>query len=313
MWVSWASTDSSSAKDETVTYGTSPGALTNTVTGQTVTYEFSVGAYTSPYLHHALLTGLEPGTQYFYRVGGKCGQSALANFTTSPGPSERMTFAVMGDLGQTSNSADTLAHIVSNPEVDTIMHIGDLSYADSDEPRWDSWGALIDYASCRIPWNTIVGNHEVESNSKDGSFKAYSSRFWTPAVQARGPANGTWYSLELGMVHCALGAVERGSYSVLRLSLREGGVLRRERIAGRVVLTPCSLHLPDAAYTCRDLRLGLRGLLGRLAAVRVAHGGPRVGRPLHHAVARRDVPRAVHELQLGAFGCSCVWLGGGPV
>jgi len=32
-------------------------------------------------------------------------------------------------------------------------------------------------------------------------FKAYNARFWTAAVQARGPSNGTWYSLELGMIH----------------------------------------------------------------------------------------------------------------
>lgn len=30
--------------------------------------------------------------------------------------------------------------------------MGDLSYADSLETRWDSWQTLIQYVSSRVPW-----------------------------------------------------------------------------------------------------------------------------------------------------------------
>lgn len=35
--------------------------------------------------------------------------------------------------------------------------IGDLSYADSDETRWDSWQSLVEYQSSHVPWQVIVG------------------------------------------------------------------------------------------------------------------------------------------------------------
>ena len=119
--------------------------------------------YTSPYLHHVLLTGLTPATLYFYQVragregrgarfacararripnlpppptparqvgGGASGTSPVLNFTSQPAPGltgAPMTLAIIGDLGQTSNSADTLAHILQNPTLTAIMHVGDLS------------------------------------------------------------------------------------------------------------------------------------------------------------------------------------------
>jgi hypothetical protein len=44
------------------------------------------------------------------------------------------TFAVVGDLGQTHNSLDTLRHMVDAGRHFTV-HVGDLSYADCDQPR----------------------------------------------------------------------------------------------------------------------------------------------------------------------------------
>ena len=47
----------------------------------------------------------------------------------------------------------------------------------------------------------LLRSHEVETDSDGVMFKAYNARFWTPAVNARGPSNGTWYSFDAGMVH----------------------------------------------------------------------------------------------------------------
>lgn len=67
-------------------------------------------------------------------------------------------FAVIGDLGQTANSASTIAHVEGQPGVTTVVHVGDLSYADSDEPRWDAWQNLIAPLSQHTPYMTQVGN-----------------------------------------------------------------------------------------------------------------------------------------------------------
>lgn len=37
---------------------------------------------------------------------------------------------------------------------------GDLSYADGYQPRWDSFGRLIEPSAARVPWQVIEGNHE---------------------------------------------------------------------------------------------------------------------------------------------------------
>jgi hypothetical protein len=48
----------------------------------------------------------------------RCGAGVM-NFTTGPGPALRKgassTFVIIGDLGQTSNSQDTLDHIIAGP------------------------------------------------------------------------------------------------------------------------------------------------------------------------------------------------------
>lgn len=67
----------------------------------------------------------------------------------------------MGDLGQTENSAQTLDHLTaSDPE--SVINVGDLSYADGYQPRWDTWGRLIAPHTSRFAWAVIEGNHELE-------------------------------------------------------------------------------------------------------------------------------------------------------
>ena len=49
-----------------------------------------------------------------------------------------MKFSVVGDPGQTSNSANTFDHMLAEvPRAHAAVIVGDLSYADRDEPRWE--------------------------------------------------------------------------------------------------------------------------------------------------------------------------------
>lgn len=67
------------------------------------------------------------------------------------------------DLGTTSNSENTYAHILANPEnFSALVHVGDLSYADGDQPVWDTYGGLFSATQLQprtIPWMTGIGNH----------------------------------------------------------------------------------------------------------------------------------------------------------
>lgn len=115
--VSWASGSS----EATVEYGTTP-SLGSTATGNSTRYTFHLN-YTSPYIHHAVLSGLATKTTYFYRVGGAdCGFSSVFSVTTHPGVGAGVVplkFAIIGDLGQTNNSNATLAHIAASPDAFT--------------------------------------------------------------------------------------------------------------------------------------------------------------------------------------------------
>ena len=95
---------------------------------------------------------------------------------------------LIGDLGQTENSAQTLDHLTAS-DPGSVINVGDLSYADGYQPpvslgrccmqhllpgrsngsrggslcrRWDSWGRLIAPHTSRYAWANIEGNHEIE-------------------------------------------------------------------------------------------------------------------------------------------------------
>jgi acid phosphatase type 7 len=132
LMISWAS----ESVEASVEYGPTV-ALGMVATGNATKYSFtntSLKGYTSPYLHHVLLRNLSLETRYFYRVGGTvCGYSYVMNVTTHPGVGAGVVplrFAMIGDLGQTNNSADTLQHMASRPGgFASIFLFGDLSYA----------------------------------------------------------------------------------------------------------------------------------------------------------------------------------------
>lgn len=70
----------------------------------------------------------------------------MFNFSSHPGigPNIPLTFVTIGDLGQTNNSQSTLDHIQADiGDFTAILHFGDLSYADGNETRWDTWGRLV--------------------------------------------------------------------------------------------------------------------------------------------------------------------------
>ena len=61
------------------------------------------------------------------------------------------SLALVGDLGQTENSTKTMHHILKAtqvlagdvPPVSALLIAGDLSYADGDPHRWESWLELM--------------------------------------------------------------------------------------------------------------------------------------------------------------------------
>lgn len=169
----------------------------------TTATSYTVLNYNSPSLYTSTFTGLPIGNkEFFYSCGSsKLGYSQVHSFKTHPGLVDDVTFFVLGDVGQTSNSVNTLNELVEYEELLTaksggIISMGDLSYANGNQPLWDTFGNLRETAAAKIPFQTTMGNHEWFDT--EHNFKAYKARFQNP------PVNGTkelYYSFNAGLVH----------------------------------------------------------------------------------------------------------------
>ena len=158
--------------------------------------------YTSSVLHSVELTGLTPSTLYMYRVKG---DSRVFNFTTPPAAgASSIRFGVTADLGQTLNSTSTVNNMlgaVRNKSIDAVLFGGDLSYADGDHYRWDSWARMYEPLWSAVPSAHTGGNHEVSSGGEN--WLAYSRRFPNAHLRA-GSASFLWYSFEAGPAHVVM-------------------------------------------------------------------------------------------------------------
>ncbi|ERN02356.1 hypothetical protein AMTR_s00096p00055130 [Amborella trichopoda] len=111
--------------------------------------------YSSSEIHHVVIGPLEPSTYYYYQCGG---EGPEFSFKTPPSQLP-ITFAAVGDLGQTGWTSSTLDHI-DKCEYDVHLLPGDLSYADDRQHLWDSFGELVQPLARARPWMVNEGNHE---------------------------------------------------------------------------------------------------------------------------------------------------------
>jgi acid phosphatase type 7 len=191
---------------------------------------YSAGAYLSGALHRATTGPLVPGAVYVYSVGDpERGWSPPLNFT-APAPPRAgsaagpYTLAVVGDLGQTADSADTLAAIAARGlgkdydgngrsttadpptipgPVQSVLNVGDLSYADGFQPRWDAFGRLVSSLTSRVPMQVIEGNHEEELAGGKPGFLAYKKRYAVPSTSSASPSP-LFYSYDLPSAHVVM-------------------------------------------------------------------------------------------------------------
>ncbi|KAI3471952.1 hypothetical protein Pfo_028640 [Paulownia fortunei] len=159
---------------------------------QSISTSYHYFFYSSGEIHHVKIGPLEPSTTYYYRCGG---YGPEFSFRTPPAAFP-VEFSVAGDLGQTEWTASTLAHVGAR-DYDVFLLPGDLSYADAQQPLWDSFGRLVEpYASTR-PWMVTEGNHEIETFPiiYPRGFKAYNARWLMPYQESQSTSN-LYYSFD---------------------------------------------------------------------------------------------------------------------
>ncbi len=158
------------------------------------------------YYLHAQLSGLRPGQTYFYSIGhdGFDDGGGVSSFTTARRGRHPFTFTAFGDQGVSYDAIGSTNLIrAQNPAFH--LHAGDVSYAESGgsglvtdpyDPRvWDSWFIEIENAAAGIPWNVVVGNHEMEPWYSPDGYGGQFARFDFPG----GPSQ-SYYSFKYGNV-----------------------------------------------------------------------------------------------------------------
>jgi len=162
------------------------------------------------YYIQARISHLLPGTTYYYAVGHDGYDPArnpslepVRSFTTAPDCTTAFTFTAFGDQGESYDAVAT-GNLVRSQNPSFHLHAGDLAYANdggsgllsnSYDPRvWDSFLVQNESFASTIPWQAVVGNHEMEPWYSPNGYGAYFKRFAQPTEDQ------TYYSFTYGNV-----------------------------------------------------------------------------------------------------------------
>lgn len=228
MRLTWVSGDK---EPQEVRYGAGKSQQSQVTTftqddmcGSTITSPAKDFGWHDPgYIHSAVMTGLEPSTTFSYKYGSdSVGWSDQIQFRTPPAAgSDELKFMAFGDMGKAPLDAsvehyiqpgsisviNAVADEVTSGNVDSVFHIGDISYATGFLVEWDFFLHLINPVASRVSYMTAIGNHErdyMDSGSVYGTPDSggecgvpYESYFPMPTSAKDKP----WYSIELASVH----------------------------------------------------------------------------------------------------------------
>ena len=118
---------------------------------------------------HARLTGLTPGSTYFYQVTVDAEISAASSFVAAPAGPAAFTFTAFGDEAVSASAVRILDQIRT---IRPAFHLlaGDICYADSagsgqksdafNPAIWDHWLSMIEPVAASTPWMCATGNHD---------------------------------------------------------------------------------------------------------------------------------------------------------
>ena len=165
--------------------------------------------YGNDHLHTHTISGLTPGTKYYYRV--ICEDvHYTGSFNTAPEENDTdIKFMIVGDTRTHYWTHDSVAHAMvstytEEPDYQTlIIAIGDLVEFGAEETSWQNefFNDSLNYVRRRmaeVPFNTSLGNHEIfylnytNYNLNVPVFKKY---FPYPFVDR------TYWSFDYGTIH----------------------------------------------------------------------------------------------------------------
>jgi uncharacterized protein (TIGR03437 family) len=151
------------------------------------------------YKYQVTLTGLRPGTEYFYRVlldGGELAPPEDLRFrTAAPGPFQFLAF---GDSGTGGDEQRRLALLINRERPALVIHTGDIAYPDGTFSEFrNNHFAIYSPLMRRVPFFPSPGNHEYNTPAAI----PYVLLHTNPTEGVPEPDQGRYYSFDWGDVH----------------------------------------------------------------------------------------------------------------
>ncbi|KAH0469219.1 hypothetical protein IEQ34_002451 [Dendrobium chrysotoxum] len=138
----------------------------------------SLGWRDPGFIHDGIMTNLEKGKKYYYRVGSDArGWTETYSFISRDTEANETIAYLFGDMGTSvpystfyrtqEESKSTVKWILRDLEglgdkPAFISHIGDISYARGFSWIWDEFFNLIEPIASRVPYHVCIGNHEYD-------------------------------------------------------------------------------------------------------------------------------------------------------
>lgn len=201
MTIRWRSSQSIAGR---VKYGASTAAL-----------NFTVDETSSVTDHEVTLSGLTPGTKYYYSIGSAydtlAGGDTAHTFTTPPvaGSTPNTRIWVLGDAGTGTSSQtsvrDAFYTWTGSRDPDLVLELGDNAYNSGTDSEFqakvfDIYGSLMK----RVPFWSCLGNHETNQSTAFVETYPYFSVYTLPKNgECGGLASGTehYNSFDYGNIH----------------------------------------------------------------------------------------------------------------
>lgn len=165
-WVAGVTKDSvyvcleaTTTTNATVEFGTSP------TFGMTATTEnYQATDVVDSYVHNVKLTGLQPNTQYHYRVTQGASVTSSYSFWTAPLPGTPVRWGFGADSRAGSNTVhNNMAGLIASHSPRMMVYGGDIAHYGWSRDNWIAEWFQPNQAALNttVPWVNSPGNHET--------------------------------------------------------------------------------------------------------------------------------------------------------
>ncbi len=172
-----------------------------------LTFTGSVSVFQDYYCHKVVATGLEPGTEYRYRVGSVDNDvwSVVGTFVTDDGD-DSFSFIALADVQASSYENFYQASLVMDaameftPDAEFVINLGDF-VNDCTNEEWNWYGETFENANTNLTLVPVAGNHEGNITNKLNVAWFNNMFNLLPGEGDLNGVNGTYYSFDYGDVH----------------------------------------------------------------------------------------------------------------